>query len=262
MSYKNPPVKLPDNQKIKNTVSTEDTAKEYKELTSTYFAFIDVLGFKNSFNKKKPTIRKVFEYFNSLMDQMRCLKDDSDNCYAGQTSDSLYFYTTKLNYLICFINIFLHFNIYAMSENIFFRGGIAKGTLYISKPYQFYGDCVINSFLLEENIAQMPRIAIDKQTMSDLKGKIEDIWDINHEFHRNFLNMFSKVVLSDVRDYLDFPSANCKTIDMTLIKKAKDKIIKNIESLELDDKNYQKYCFLLKKCDNMISKIQNENKNN
>ena len=167
MAYKNPLIKLPDesiNTKKSGLSSKLPDIIEYRELNPTYFMFIDVLGFKDTFETSENEVKKVFEYFAKLINQMKCLDQHSDQCYAGQTSDSLYFYTDKLDYLVCFVNIFLHFNIYAMSQDIYFRGGISKGKLYVNKPFQFYGNCVINSFKLESDIAKLPRIAVDKST--------------------------------------------------------------------------------------------------
>lgn len=257
MAYKNPSVELPDNSAMKKKKADAQSAKVYNQLDSTYFVFIDILGFKETFLKKEKVIREVFEYFNYLMSHMKCIVDKSSNCYAGQTSDSLYFYTTNLNHLINFVNVFLHFNMYAMSKNVFFRGGISKGTLFVSEPYQFYGQCVINSFLLEENIAQNPTIAIDKKTKTDLTGKTE-LWRFDDDPHRNFLNIFSPVVTQDVKVFLEDPLAECIEVDLKLINQIKKKIVENIESLELNDKNYRKYCYLLEKCTSLIEELKNE----
>ena len=250
MTYKNPEVKLAGIDEIKKTPVSK-IGKEYRELEPIYFAFIDVLGFKATFDPKDKSIRKVFEYFNSLMEQMRCLNEDPENCYAGQTSDSLYFYTTKLNYLACFINVFLHFNIYAMSNNVFFRGGIAKGKLFVNKPYQFYGDCVINSFLLEDEIASMPRITIDSKTMNDLK-EYSKLWVFDDDNRRHFLNPFSKVALDDISQYLDIPVANFQQIDEKIIKKIKSNIFSQMKKYEFNNKTYQKYTYLSESYDKFV----------
>lgn len=256
MEFKNPPIELPQREIIKNSVKVKENLGEYNELKSTYFVFMDVLGFKQTFSNLTKEIKSVFEYFNSLMSQLGFLEKSPGKCYAGQTSDSLYFYTTDLNYLVCFINVFLHFGLYAMSKNVFFRGGISKGTLYVNKPYQFYGDCVINSFLLEEDIAQMPRIAIDKKTVKDLNGNTQN-WNIEEIKERTYLNFFSKSVLTDVDEYLDEPSAENQIIDLDFIKAIRTKITTNMTKLEFNDKTYQKYYYLKDSCDNFIKEIKN-----
>lgn len=259
MLYTNPTIELPQAEEAKSLKkATLKIGKEYIKLDPTYFVFIDVLGFKETFHKDMSTnIKDVFEYFNSLMEQMRCLNQEPDKCYAGQTSDSLYFYTTELNYLIWFINVFLHFNLYAMSKGVFFRGGIAKGTLYVNKPYQFYGDCVINSFLLEEQIAQYPRIAIDKATMKDL-GKKNTLWKFEEvKSERNFLIPFSEVIEEDISVYLGTPNAIFQKNDENVIKKVRKIIAENQAKSEFNDKLYQKYSYLLKECDELILRLRN-----
>lgn len=73
-----------------------------------------------------------------------------------------------------FIDIFNHFNLYAMSKNVFFRGGISQGELFKKENYQFFGDSVIGTYLLESNISKFPIITIDKNTYNDLKA-IKDL---------------------------------------------------------------------------------------
>lgn len=260
MTYTNPIIELPLTEDMKSSKKAAlKIGKEYRKLDPTYFVFVDVLGFKETFRKDTSSnIKDVFEYFNSLMEQMRCLNQEQEKCCAGQTSDSLYFYTTELSYLICFINIFLHFNLYAMSKNVFFRGGIAKGTLYVNKPYQFYGDCVINSFLLEDKIAQYPRLAIDKATMKDLGNK-NLLWkfeDVKSE--RNFLIPFSEVITEDISVYLGTPNAVFQKNDDSLIKRVRKNIVDNQAKSEFDDKTYQKYSYLLKECDDLIVRLKNK----
>lgn len=256
-TYINPSVKLPDKKNFINNKQHFRNVKEYREIKPAYFVFIDMLGFKATFNKSDTStnIKDVFEYFNSLTDQMRCLQEDPKNCYAGQTSDSLYFYTSKVNYLICFINIFLHFNIYAMSKNVFFRGGIAKGTLYVNNPYQFYGDCVINSYLLEEEISNYPRVTIDKKTMEDIKDLIDSNY-FEKDSKRNYLKPFSSAVMEDISEYLDIKNADFRKIDIEFIKKVRKRILDNKNKNEFNDKNYQKYFYLLENCDEMLNGIK------
>ncbi len=256
MEFKNPTIELPQSETIKKITKKKEGIGEYNKLESTYFVFLDVLGFKQTYEDISKEIKAVFEYFNSLIAQLGFLEKTPEKCYAGQTSDSLYFYTTELNYLVCFINVFLHFGLYAMSKNVFFRGGISKGTLYVNKPYQFYGNCVINSFLLEEDIAKMPRIAIDKKTIKDLKGNTQN-WNIEEDQDRTYLNFFSQSVLNDVEDYLDMPSTENKKINVDVIKKIRSNIVTNMDNLEFNEKTYKKYCYLKKSCEKFIEQIKN-----
>lgn len=251
MSYKNPNVSLPDDKYIKKSRSKSNIGQKYETMEPAYFVFLDVLGFKETYDNNRNQFRTVFEYFNSLINNMRCIVEDQKNCYAGQTSDSLYFYTNNLSYLIEFINVFLHFNIYAMSKNVFFRGGIAKGQLFRNEPYQFFGDCVINSYLLEENISKYPRITIDTDTMKDLDDYTAD-WSIKNESHRHYLNPFSNVIFNDISQYLAPPYPTLQTVNISLIKTVKKNIKNNIRLYEFNSATYGKYWYLLDSCENLI----------
>ena len=141
MVYKNP---VPNDMDIDGETSLESGSTDYIPMKSVYFAFIDVLGFKKTFEDIKISqndaninnIREVFNYYFALMNSANFMRGgENSGCYAGQTSDSLYFYTDRRDFLLQFIKIFSHFNMYAMSKNIFFRGGIAKGSLYKKEKY-------------------------------------------------------------------------------------------------------------------------------
>lgn len=255
MPYKNPVVSLLNDQHKKQSHSDTTLGKKYETINAAYFAFIDVLGFKETYSKNS-NFSKVFEYFTSLVDSMHCINNPDNKCYAGQTSDSLYFYTDKLVHLIEFINVFLHFNIYAMSQNVFFRGGIAKGELKYNRPHQFFGDCIIKAYLLEENISKYPRITIDNNTFDDLK-KYTPEWTFDKDPHRHFLNPFSTVIFKEISQYFSSPTPPLHTIDINLIKKARIQINKNIKLYEINSATFEKYWYLLDRCDKLLEELKN-----
>lgn len=258
MEYKNPSVSLPDVQKVKKN-KLPDIGTKYNEIDNAYFVFIDVLGFKDTFTKSgvQNNIRKVFEYFNLLVSNMRFLQDKESFCYAGQTSDSLYFYTDNLSYLTRFINIFMHFNIFAMSQKVFFRGGISTGNLLVSKPYQFFGDSVIKSYSLEENIAKFPRIAIDKATRNKFRT-VPEGWEFEEDAQsdRVYLNPFSKAVTKNITDDLGTTDVELYDINLDLILDVQKKIVSSKNEHEFNDNLYRKYSYLLKKCDDLIKTLK------
>lgn len=254
MSYQNPkPVLFDDPSQIKETqqiiAEKDGTSNEndYKKLDTVYFAFIDVLGFKQTFDdiritneeKKAEKFRSVFNYYFELMNAAKFMeKGQNTGCYAGQTSDSLYFYTERIDFLFQFIKIFSHFNLYAMSEDVFFRGGIAKGNLYQKEQYQFYGNSVIYAYLLESNISQNPIIIIDADTNKDLQQISEYKNYISINKNRNYLLPFyqlGKDIILDLNDDISKPIDKQKIID---------NINKNKKNFEFDAKNYSKYVFL------------------
>lgn len=160
MAYVNPEPILEDViREIK-----EEAVSDYTRMDEVYFAFIDVLGFKKTFDDIRISkeedmadkYRDVFNYYFELMGEAKFMeRGKSTGCYAGQTSDSLYFYTDRSDFLVEFMKIFSHFNLYAMSRNVFFRGGIAKGNLYKKEKYQFYGNSVIYAYLMESVISKV-----------------------------------------------------------------------------------------------------------
>lgn len=245
MSFSNPIPDIDDEIKDVNEVNQSD----YTSLNGVYFAFIDVLGFKKTFDDIKISneneiankYRDVFNYYFSLMNVAKFMdKDKNSHCYAGQTSDSLYFYTRRPDYLMQFIKIFSHFSLYAMSKNVFFRGGIAKGTIYQKEQYQFYGDCIIGAYLLESNISKNPIVVIDKKTDEDMKkiSGYEELIDTYQD--RKYIKPFQFL---DKKNVLDIDEGfKVRDIDRIEIEK---NILKNKEAFEYDPSNYAKYVFLL-----------------
>lgn len=255
MDYKNPiPV-------LGNDVANRiDSPKQHKEIgdypmhDNVYFAFIDVLGFKQAFdeNREDPTKRfakdyeDVFKYYSRLLRNARFIHSGFSK--AGQTSDSLYFYTDRTDYLAEFIKIYLHFSLYSMSKNVFFRGGIAKGCLFINEPHQFYGDCVIKAYLLEEKIAKYPRIALDQETYNALKDIPELVGALKPDSPngRFYLNPFVHVTKSELSALTNLEVSDIQSIKKKDVAKH---IAKGKKRFEFDEKNYPKYQFLSERLD-------------
>lgn len=245
MAYLNPIPDLEDELEVPKSESESD----YVHMNEVYFAFIDVLGFKKTFDdikiSKEPDIadkyRDVFNYYFALMNAAKFMeKGKSTGCYAGQTSDSLYFYTERPDYLMQFIKIFSHFSLYAMSKNVFFRGGIAKGSLYKKEKYQFYGDSVIGAYLIESNISKNPIITIDEKTHADMLSfsEYEDIVDVYQ--NRNYIKPFeflNKNVVLDIDENFLLNEIDSKQIETN--------IRDNKNAFEYDVSNFSKYVFLL-----------------
>ena len=241
--YKNPkPVIDIDNSPNKQ----ENDLQDYTKKESVYFAFIDVLGFKKTFDDMKTAndigkvdkYKDVFNYFFELMNATPLLQLGT-GCYAGQTSDSLYFYTDRADFLMSFIRTFMHFNMYAMSKDVFFRGGIAKGSLYKKKDYQFYGDSVINAYLMENSISKNPIITIDEQTRKDLCCFPEYIEIESESSSRHYLKPFGllkKEINLDISDAFHVRDINSDDINKY--------IESNCRLFEYDANNYSKYDFL------------------
>lgn len=250
MSYKNPVPGLPEDMPSSKGKRERDTSqKGYPRHDNIYFAFIDVLGFRQTFDehRKDPTqfakgYEDVFSYFGDLLQHAKFMQPSyATISQAGQTSDSLYFYTDRPDHLAEFIKIYLHFSLYAMSQNVFFRGGIAKGCLFINEPYQFYGDCVIKAYLLEEKIAKYPQIALDEETYKVLKDIPDIVEALRQEGGRYYLKPFVQVTRTELAAIKDLKPSQIKGIK-------KRSVLGNIQNgkkrFEFDERNYLKYHFL------------------
>lgn len=237
----------------KESNEEEMSTDDYHEIENVYFAFIDVLGFSKTFGagvKNKDRKRElangykdIFNYFFSLIGSSQALRQTANTC-AGQTSDSLYFYTDRTDMMIEFIKIYSHFSLYAMSKNIFFRGGIAKGCLFKNEPYQFFGDSIIKAYSLESEISKNPIITVDSSACEDLnkekifaKMKKED--ETNKRYYIDPFYGWGSEMDIHLED-----GVKCRTIDYSAIERI---INENLAIFEYDEKNYQKYLFLKKK---------------
>jgi hypothetical protein len=251
MAYVNPEPKIDDI----DTDLEEAVVSDYTRMDEVYFAFIDVLGFKKTFDdiriSKKEDVadkyRDVFNYYFELMGEARFMeRGESTGCYAGQTSDSLYFYTDRSDFLVEFMKIFSHFNLYAMSNNVFFRGGIAKGNLYKKEKYQFYGNSVIYAYLMESVISKYPIIVIDEKTNEDMKNIDEYNTMVDYKNGRYYIKPF---VFLNEDVALDIVNPIKREIH---IDKIKHYIEDNRSLFEYDAKNYEKYVFLQKELKSAI----------
>lgn len=259
MAYKNPipsvDAKGKANIEIKEKTTEESYENDYKKKQIVYFAFIDVLGFKKTFDDNRENdddqfadkYRNVFNYYFELLNAAEFMKNEES--YIGQTSDSLYFYTTRVDILIEFLKLFTHFNLYAMAQNVFFRGGIAKGSLFIKENWQFYGDSVIYAYLIESSISKFPIIVVDEKTTEDITKEIME------------KELLDKLIAKKTRHYIkpfaflenEFKLAIDKNFKLKEIDK--EKITKNIkdnlELFEYDVRNYEKYTFLCEELEKM-----------
>lgn len=253
--FKNRIPTLEEHEEIRQVQYEEVNKYEHPE-EEYYFAFIDILGFKKTFmeerrfmcGQKQNRYDDVFKYYFTLMEKAK-FNQSKDNIYAGQTSDSLYFYTKRVDYLLQYIKIFQHFNNYAMSKNMFFRGGIAKGILHFKKEYQFYGDSVIRAYLLESVVAVNPTVVLDKKTYDELTELLADRKEdarpfLEEENDRYYIKLFNFFSDPDDLKSLFINGANLKQIDKSEIEK---NIRENKDHFEYDPHNFSKYRFLLKR---------------
>ena len=245
---KNPCVSLDDDISLNIADSPE-----YVPHNSIYFAFVDVLGFQQTFEEHRDDestefakrYQNVFGYFSRLMNHAKFMQGNGrveNICAAGQTSDSLYFYTDRIDFLAAFVKIYSHFILYAMSQDVFFRGGISQGALFVNKTYQFYGDSVIKAFLMESTIAKLPRVAVDKKTYEELKPILGEHC-FNNDKGRYYIVPFINIKIEDIREYYD-SSFTFEEIGKKQISEIEVNIEKNHSRFEFVEGTYQKYEYL------------------
>lgn len=252
--YKNPIPMIDDEANNKNDLQTETQNElQYDLIEPVYFVFLDILGFKKTYDDNRNNegmefadgYKAVFNYYFDLYNASPMARLDFKENYAGQTSDSLYFYTNRPDHLLMFIKIFSHLSMFAMSKNVFFRGGIAKGSLFRKEAYQFYGDSVIYAYLIESVIAKNPVIYIDKSSYEDIinnnSNECEKLFGIkNNRYYIKPFIWFEKD--NDINLYsIINDTIELKEIDKTEIK---NMIGKNLQDFEYDGRNYDKYVFL------------------
>jgi len=254
--YKNPVPTVDDIEKEDNEALFE---ADYNIIEPIYFVFIDILGFKKTYDDNRDSkgrefadgYKAVFNYYFDLINASKLINPEYKENYAGQTSDSLYFYTSRPDHLLEFIKIFSHLNMFAMSKDVFFRGGIAKGSLFRKEAYQFYGDSVIYAYLIESVIAKNPVIYIDKSTYEDIKkSNSEECYQfIVNKNERNYIKPF---IWFEKNNNINMESLLIDSIELKEIDKTKieNVIDKNLEIFEYDGKNYDKYVFLYNELNN------------
>lgn len=271
--YVNPIPSVEDEEERRDNI---EYGTEYDYKTKVFFAFIDVLGFKNAFDEhrecddsetdadgeehKNIAIAKrfqdVFVYYFELMNATNIISQkEKTGCYAGQTSDSLYFYSPREDWLLEYIKVFLHLNLYAMSQDVFFRGGIAKGNLFVKDPYQFYGESVIYSYLLESEISKFPIIVVDENTYEAIKDFPETKTLVKEMNGRHYLNIFAPLS-ADFELGLDEEA-------MIIVREIdEEQILRNIKKnkgkFEYSAKNHEKYAFLLREYQKYIEQRDSE----
>lgn len=240
-SYKNSPPTLDD------VIIPPIISNSYTDFENIYFAFIDVLGFKNNYMNEKnniDTYKNIFSFYFDLMGSTKFMSSNPTDSYIGQTSDSLYFYTKRQDYLVEFILLFLYFNVYAMTKDVFFRGGISKGKLSYKENHQFFGDSVIRAYLIESSVAQSPRIVIDEDTYQDIKKEKHFDKIIKRENGRYYLEPFAYFANKEYIDTLlmmnNVELSNWK-VDKSIINQ---NILNQKHKFECDNKNFGKYTFL------------------
>ncbi len=145
----------------------------------SFVAFLDVLGFKELVKSSNDT-RRLDEYFN-IVDN--AIKKDIDNQPEKQDinsiiiSDSIILSIRKvegdINHNIeqlrklCIVVGKMQLRL--ANKNIWIRGGISSGKVHFdTNKNQVVGPAFINAYLLEEELAKVPRVIVDNKIINEL----------------------------------------------------------------------------------------------
>lgn len=144
--------------------------KEYKDC---YVAFLDILGFKNMINNK--SCNDLFEIFESIKASSHtCVELNNEDMEACKHIE----YTIMSDSVVVYIEANLDDALFALlctcqaiqlellNKGILMRGGIARGSLF-REEYVIFGKGLSNAYLLESNIASVPRIIFNRELLDD-----------------------------------------------------------------------------------------------
>lgn len=153
---------------------------EYKDC---YFAFMDILGFKNLVRSAScdeilsiyNEAKKQYEITMTTEDKLEPLFDISD-MHIKIMSDTIciYIYSDIPRSLPSLIYICTYFQARMLWHNppVLIRGGISQGMLYANEEILF-GEALVNAYLLESNNAIVPRIILTKSLIDNYAGDDE-----------------------------------------------------------------------------------------
>lgn len=162
---------------------------EYKDC---YFAFMDILGFKNLV--RNSTCDEILSIYNEAKKQYDIVmrKDDKfeplfnlSDMHIQIMSDTvcIYIYSDLPNALpsLIYICVFFQARMLRQYPPVLIRGGISKGPLYANEDIIF-GEALVDAYLLENNNAVVPRVILTKSLIDNctncdeaLKKSLNDI---------------------------------------------------------------------------------------
>jgi hypothetical protein len=208
-----------------------------------YICYIDVLGYKQLLHERGEmsflkTIDKVFNQINELF--ISGSGSFRDNCYIKVFSDNIVIaidYSLGMNELIVFSSYIAIFQrVLLLEHNIFIRGAITEGNLYINEKY-VYGSGLIRAHELESEIAIYPRIILDTKSNIEATPPFETDFD-----GLSFINYLLPELLISVASYESAMSLHKKAIEAGLKKYKQDRIIQKYMWCKLLHNDMLKRC--------------------
>ncbi len=148
----------------------------------SFVAFLDVLGFKELVFDSNNT-NKLEEYFTIIDKALKRDIDDNPDkkdIHSIIISDSIILsiekkdgdnnYNTEQLRKLCLVVGSIQLRL--ANKNIWIRGGISSGKVHFdTENNQVVGPAFINAYLLEEQLAKVPRVILDNKIINELDTK-------------------------------------------------------------------------------------------
>lgn len=203
-SKTNPPFNLPTYgaARVDGTIE-DDVPKTYEKYEVRYIAFIDILGFKEMIKKSGNTSNtEVKSQLPRLADALsinyqgfvrdykeQSKKDDPD--FRINTFSDFVVVSAAASHVGLEILLFVVARIAQdwLSKGYLCRGGISKGQVIHrgngadDKPMVF-GPAFVSAYMLEQEVADYPRIILSKEVRKDYESFKKDSSDFSKDFYK------------------------------------------------------------------------------
>lgn len=147
-------------------------------------AFLDVIGFKSIVgNNDISLLEKYYTIIHNQLKDLKILKKEIDSFIV---SDSIILITgTNIEDFTSMLISIAKIQAILGTQNIWLRGGISIGKLHFDKNSPLIvGEGLINAYLLEEKLANVPRILIDTKIINHFKTSKNEIKEtLNSKFN-------------------------------------------------------------------------------
>ncbi len=147
-------------------------------------AFLDVIGFKRIVNSNE--ISLLERYYTIIKNQLKDLQSIKNEIDSFIVSDSIILITgTNISNFTSMLISIAKIQAILGTQNIWLRGGISIGKLHFDKNSPLIvGEGLINAYLLEEKLANVPRILIDTKIINHFStSKSAMTKDLNCKFN-------------------------------------------------------------------------------
>lgn len=147
-------------------------------------AFLDVIGFKQLVSNNDISILE--RYYTIIKNQLQNLRNNEDIIDSFIVSDSIILITdTNISNFTSLLVFISKIQAILCTQNILLRGGISIGKLHFDNNSPLIvGEGLINAYLLEERLANFPRVLIDTKIINHFNTSMKAIKnELNYKFN-------------------------------------------------------------------------------